>query len=121
MSRFRGSYTTILDELEFLDDEDLRIIESKAKGLSFADCLDFLCVAEIDIPKNELKLAKMAHKRGRVSAISKACESLFSSMNGKAGHQASIEYLKVMSSTFQLEPTSSSSGGFSFNVVMPEK
>ena len=108
--------------LVYLDQDDLCAIEIKAKALTLNECFDFLCVIPEDVPPNELAIANRVWRRGRSSAIHTAANKLFSSMDMRGGGAVAFDYLKQLSSTFQLEvePATASKTGFSFNVVMAE-
>lgn len=108
-------------DLNYLDPEDLYAIELKAKALTLEDCYDYLHIDPEHLPEHEAVYAQKAWRRGRMSSIATAAEKLFSSMNGRNGGTFALEYLKALSSTFQIEPTPGATpGGFSFNVIMPE-
>jgi hypothetical protein len=118
MARLVADYTKI-KELEYLDANDLLVIELKAKALELPECFDFLGVALEDIHEKDLILARKAHKRGRAKAISEAADMLFHSMKGRAGSVASMEYLRQMSGTFKAEAVPvGASGAFKFNVIL---
>lgn len=117
-----GNYRNL--DLEYLEPSDLHIIEIKAKGLSLDDCFDYLLIDKEHIPAAELLIAQKAWRRGRTAALSTAVDKLFSSMETRNGGSIALEYLRTLSTTFHLEPSSTgtnSVGGFSFNIVMPEK
>ena len=122
--RMTTNYNTLDRKLNYLDVSDFHVVESKAKALTLAECLDYLCLDINDIPADELKLLTRCHRRGRLSAISEATSSLFTAMsNPRCGVQASIEYLKQFSDTFTIEAStngSTTSGGFSFNVQLAD-
>jgi len=123
MRRISTNYREL--KLDYLDPEDLNVIEIRAKALSLDECYDYLCIDKEDLPEDEARYAKKAWRRGRMSALSTAADKLFSSMEGRNGGQIAFDYLRSLSSTFSLEPTSpgagsTSGGGFSFNVVLPE-
>lgn len=107
-------------DLDYLTSEDLNIIEIKAKALSLDECFEYLCIKEDEIPERELSYAKIVFRKGRVKAISEACDRMFSTMNHKNGAQVAFDYLKQLSSTFALAPVKSTGSGFSFNVILPE-
>lgn len=109
-------------DLDFLNAEDLNVIEIKSKALSLDECFEYLCIDKSDLPDRELELCKRVFKKGRVSGISQAADKMFNSMQGRNGSQVAFEYLRHLSSTFQLEPNNptNASAGFSFNVIMPE-
>jgi hypothetical protein len=120
----RANYTG-LPELEYLDAQDLEVIEVRSKALSLEECYDYLLIDVDALTPAEVALCKKAWRRGRMSSISTAADKLFNSMDTRNGGAIALEYLRALSSTFHLEPTdpgsgSVSAGGFSFNVVMPE-
>ena len=120
----RANYTG-LPELQYLDSQDLEVIEVRAKALSLEECYDYLLIDADELSEAEAALCKKAWRRGRMSSISTAADKLFNSMDTRNGGSIALEYLRALSSTFHLEPTdpgsgSVSAGGFSFNVVMPE-
>ena len=121
MTRLSTSYKNT-EGFTYLDTEDLMAIEMRAKALSFDECLDFLCVDPAEVPDIELAVAKRIWRRGRCSAINLAAEKMFSAMEMRGGGAVALDYLKQLSSTFQLEAMpNSSKEGFTFNVVMPEE
>ena len=108
-------------DLKYLDSEDMFVIESRAKGLTLAECFDYIGADLADVPAEELIVAKRAHARGRQSGIAQAVDHLFSSMSGSKGGINSLAYLRQMSGQFSVEAVPDNSAkGFSFNVVMPE-
>jgi len=107
--------------MELLDSEDLNAIEIKAKALTIEECLDFLCVDAAEVPTLDMKYARKAWRRGRASALSSAADKMFSAMGTRNGGPIALEYLRELSSTFQMEVSqASTSGGFSFQVNMTE-
>ena len=112
-----------IPDLEILDEEDLLIIDLKASILSLEECLAFLCLTSDDLPEYDLCMATKIHTRGRLRAVSTAGEKLFSAMSMRGGGAVSLDYLRQMSSNFQLTltPNPSSASGFTFNVVMPDE
>ena len=118
MSRHEAPYSKF--NLQGIEIEDLYIVESRAGVLSIQDCMDFLCLDYDTLEESDKLAIKIAWKRGRAQGVSKAAESLFDSMNRKGGGAVALDYLRQLSETFTVEPERSSSGGFSFNVVLPE-
>jgi hypothetical protein len=121
MSRLPTSYRDIKG-LVTLDDIDLNVIESKASVLSLAECYHYLTVDENDLSEQDKEAAFKVHRKGRLEAVHKAANSLFSQMNSRNGTEAALSYLKQMSDTFKEEgAVSGTSNGFSFNIHMDEK
>lgn len=122
MSRITPNYRELEDSLELLDSEDLAAIEIKAKALSLDECLNFLCLELDELPEEDKRIATKAWKRGRVSALNTAAEKMFASMGSRGGGAIALEYLRELSTTFQMEATPvAGPGGFAFNVIMPEE
>jgi hypothetical protein len=121
MSRITPNYRELEETLDLLDSEDLAAIEIKAKALSLEECMDFLCLDIVDLPDEDRRIATMAWKRGRASALNTAAEKMFSAMGNRGGGIIAMDYMRELSSTFNVEATPVTSGsGFSFNVVMAE-
>jgi hypothetical protein len=120
MGRSNVDYKEV--ELKFLDKDDLLAIELKSKALSIEECLDFLCVTSEEVGEADMAWVKKAWKRGRAVAITTAADKMFSAMSMRGGGQTSMEYLRAMSGTFQVEatPLGKTGDGFSFNVIMPD-
>ena len=122
ISRLSTDYNKL--SMTYLDSDDLCAIEVKSKALTLDECFDFLCVVPSDVPPAELAIATRVWRRGRASAIHTASDKLFSAMSMRGGGQVAFDYLKQLSSTFQIEVTPDSptnpNSGFSFNVIMPE-
>jgi hypothetical protein len=121
MSRINPNYRDLENTLDLLDSEDLSAIEIKAKALSLEECLSFLCLDVEELPAEDLRIATKAWRRGRVSALNTAADKMFAAMGNRNGGVIALEYLRELSSTFQMEATPTTSGqGFNFNVIMPE-
>lgn len=119
MARLPTNYTQLEDEYkDVLQAEDYNEIERKAKVLELAECFDYLMVDPKDLNKDSLEAAKRIWTRGRMHAIHTAGDRLFSQMQQRGGAQASLDYLRQMSGTFQAEITPTSGSGFKFNVVI---
>lgn len=119
MARLPTTYHQITD-LVNLGHEDLQAIEVHAQTLTLDECLQFLLINKDDVAEADLSTAKRVWQRGRLLAVTKAGDRLFANMGTKGGAQASLDYLRQMSPTFQAEITSKPSGGFKFNVVLDE-
>ena len=107
--------------LTVLDKGDLLSIELMAKTLSLEEALAVLFLTLDELTEHETNLVNRVWRKGRNKAVQEAGDHLFAQMRTRNGTVASLEYLKQMSSTFQLvvSPTSNSSSGFSFNVFPP--
>lgn len=119
--RLSTNYAKI-DNLAYIDAEDLIAIEINAKILTLPECYEILFISPSELSDHETDCADMAHTRGRKTALVMAADALFSQMRAKNGSVACMEYLKQMSGNFSLEltPAPGSASGFSFNVYMPE-
>jgi hypothetical protein len=117
VKRFTANYPELASEMIYLHPGDLVEFELKAQALSFDEVLTFLGLDLEEIPASDLFYAKKAHARGKVSAIHKASECLFSNMNTRNGAQSALAYLVQTSGTFSVDATPvGKTGGFSFNV-----
>ena len=107
-------------KLEVLSSDDLQVIEIKSSILTLDECFSYLLLNRDDIKEEDLVIAERVWKRGRLSAVHKAGDKLFSQMTQRGGAQAAFDYLRQMSPTFQAEITTKGKSGFSFNVVIDE-
>ena len=119
--RLSTNYASI-DNLAYIDAEDLIAIEINAKILTIEECYALLFIMPDELSEHEDYCANMAHTRGRKKALVLAADNLFSQMGSRNGSVACMSYLQQMSGNFSLEvtPSPGSTSGFSFNVFMPE-
>ena len=103
-----------------MDADDLQVIEMKAKALTLEECYDFLCVDPSELGEKEAAIAKKVWRKGRVEGISTAVDRMFSSMATRGGGDVALNYLQKMSSSFSATEAPSASGGFSFEITIPE-
>jgi hypothetical protein len=119
--RLPTNYRDIKD-MSILEAEDLLSIELSAKTLSLDESLEAIFLTIDDLSEYEQNIVKRVWRRGRNLGVQAAGDNLFKQMSLRSGTQACVEYLKQMSSAFQLVVTPnspSSGGGFSFNVFPP--
>jgi hypothetical protein len=117
MARLPTSYRD-LKELKGITDEDLDIIELKAKVLSLDETFMFIGIEKEEISEDDMKICNRVWNRGRMKAIDDAGTRLFSQMQQRGGAAPALDYLRQMSGTFQAEITPQAAGGFKFNVVI---
>jgi len=91
------------DKLSIVTVEDLATIFLKARGLTYEEILDFLCIDLDDLNEAELKITKRVYRKGRAEGISIAVDNLFIAMKGKNGGNVALEYLKTVASTFEID------------------
>lgn len=107
--------------LTILDKGDLLSIELMAKTLNVEEALAVLFLQLDELTEHEINLVNRAWRKGRNKAVQEAGDHLFAQMRTRNGTVAALEYLKQMSTTFQLvvSPSTSSGSGFNFNVYPP--
>lgn len=107
-------------ELEFFSLNDLETVELMSAGMSEEEVLDYFALDLDELDKEtDLKWFSRAFKRGRSVAKRKAVQKLFESMGDRNGSQASIAYLRHFGEKWPNDGSdASSSGKFSFNVVL---
>lgn len=117
--KFSTEYNDLKEHLKVLSVDDLQNIQTRAKILSFEECLTWLGYKADEVPELELDWAERAHARGALEAVHDAAKHLFSNMKTRNGAQAALEYLKAKSADFQMEIVPSAGGkGFSFSANM---
>ena len=111
-----------IDDLEYIDSEDLLQIELNAKILELDECYDILFIDSAELSEREVDICKAVHTRGRKMGLTQAAGHLFGQMKQRNGAGAALDYLKQYSGTFSIESAPSSAGsGFNFNVIMPSE
>jgi len=123
--RFSTNYN-LAKGLEYITCEDLLAVELNAGLLDLKECYELLFIEAEHLSDYELAYLKKAHNRGKQKAVTNACDYLFQRMKDRNGSAACIEYLRnagkftIEGSSTTASNSSNSSGGFSFNVVLPE-
>ena len=113
-------YEAQVGGLNIFDVASLLETEELSAGLSEEEVLDYFAVsaAQLEASPADAAIFRAAFKRGRSIAKSRACYSLFRSMNERGGANASLAYLKQVGEVWpQAELEQGLNKNFNFSVV----
>lgn len=110
------------DTFDTLDYDMACEVIMHARSLSIPEMYDFLLIDEEELSEAEIKFVAKLHKHGRAIGIKDAGDLFFQQMKGRNGGNHCLDYLRQHAGEFvaTVTPSKTASGGFSFNVEIPE-